>query len=424
MSAEHHLSKTDAFLLRHGMDAKPIPAVATAFVQEMERGLAGEPSSLDMIPTYLSAGIPVLGRRAAVVDAGGTNFRASRVFFGEKGPELEYVERAPMPGTESPVSWEEFIEFSARKIIRVMEGCSSIGFCFSFRADITPERDGRVILMSKGVQISGYEGRYICADLREALRRMGAKELPSVLVNDTAAVLLSGTGLLMSEGYDSLIGLVCGTGQNTCCTLDISRIGKLGAPGGQNMLVNLESGCFSLIEPGDFDRELDAASVNPGDHVFEKMTSGAYLGELCRLTLKGAAREGLLSDEGAERVHSIATLSSADADMMASVAPKLYGRRDGCVVRDICRAVFSRAARYVCANIAAILILTDNGKDPEHPACVCADGSVVRHSRVFSSELRHYMDSSLRAVLGRHCVLHTLEEATTLGTASAALLNT
>ena len=411
MSAEHHLSKTDAFLLRHGMDAKPIPAVATAFVQEMERGLAGEPSSLDMIPTYLSAGIPVLGRRAAVVDAGGTNFRASRVFFGEKGPELEYVERAPMPGTESPVSWEEFIEFSARKIIRVMEGCSSIGFCFSFRADITPERDGRVILMSKGVQISGYEGRYICADLREALRRMGAKELPSVLVNDTAAVLLSGTGLLMSEGYDSLIGLVCGTGQNTCCTLDISRIGKLGAPGGQNMLVNLESGCFSLIEPGDFDRELDAASVNPGDHVFEKMTSGAYLGELCRLTLKGAAREGLLSDEGA--VHFVFPYRIEHT-----------GTGKSAKRRDISRAVFSRAARYVCANIAAILILTDKGKDPEHPACVCADGSVVRHSRVFSSELRHYMDSSLRAVLGRHCVLHTLEEATTLGTASAALLNT
>ncbi len=41
-------------------------------------------------------------------------------------------------------------------------------------------------------------------------------------------------------------------------------------------------------------RALDAASVNPGEMIFEKLISGMYLGELaCRIMLK-LAREGSL----------------------------------------------------------------------------------------------------------------------------------
>ena len=418
-------SKAEAFLARHDMEpnAFSLPAVTAAFVDEMERGLAGGGGSLDMIPTYLACGLPEPGRRAAVIDAGGTNFRASRVLFTEHGPEIEYVERSPMPGTEKPSTWQEFIDFSAHKLYRVMDGADALGFCFSFRAEITPERDGRVISLSKGVELDGCEGHLICSDVSAALKRLGAPVLPSVLVNDTTAVLLSGVSLLRTGGYDSLAGLVCGTGENTCCSVDSGKISKLASPGMPSMLVNLESGCFSVCPRGDFDSELDALTSNPGDHLYEKMCSGAYLGELCRLTLKGAAREGLLTDEGAERIHSIAVLSSADADELAINAPRLFSKRDAALIRDLCHAIFSRAARCVCANLSAILILTNKGLDPARPACICADGSVIRYSRAFSSELNHYMDSFTRAVLGRHAVLNIVEDSTTLGTAAAALIN-
>lgn len=33
------------------------------------------------------------------------------------------------------------------------------------------------------------------------------------------------------------------------------------------------------------DRALDAASSSPGQHIFEKMTAGLYMGELARLIL-------------------------------------------------------------------------------------------------------------------------------------------
>ena len=77
----------------------------------------------------------------------------------------------------------------------------------------------------------------------------------------------------------------------------------------------------------------------------------------------------------------------------------------------------------VCSNIAAILVLTDRGSDPEHPACVCADGSVIRKSRAFRGELDELMASFITGSLGRHAVIWSTENATMLGSAAAALLN-
>ena len=95
---------------------------------------------------------------------------------------------------------------------------------------------------------------------------------------------------------------------------------------------------------------------------------------------------------------------------------------DAVIIGDICRAIFARAARAVCANISAILVCTDRGDDPAKPACVCADGSVIRHSAVFQQELQYYLNSFTRAILGRHAVLDIIDDSTTLGTAAAALL--
>ena len=423
---EFQSTKTRSFLQRHGMlpDEMPLPNAVELFVEDMDRGLSGQGGSMDMIPTYLSCGAPPVGQRAAVIDAGGTNFRASQVLFTENGPVIERVERTKMPGVSRPATWEQFMDFSARELAPMLDGASGIGFCFSFRAEVTPERDGKVIMMSKGVELSGYEGRLVCADLLKALERAGLPQPPAALVNDTAAVLLSGADLLRSGSYDSLIGLVCGTGQNSCCVVDRSKIGKLSLEPGPGMLVNLESGCFDGFVRGDYDLELDEHSTNPGDHIFEKMTSGAYLGQLCLLTLRGAAREGLLTNDAAGKFLLMNELTSDKADRYTSsiAAEREFRSRDALVISDICRAIFERAARCVCANLSAILILTGRGLDELRPACVCADGSVIRYSSTFQQELNYYMDSFTRAILGRHCVVRSAEDATTLGTAAAALL--
>ena len=43
--------------------------------------------------------------------------------------------------------------------------------------------------------------------------------------------------------------------------------------------------------------------------------------------------------------------------------PDEFGKHDAKLVRELCRAIFERAARYVCANISAILVYTGKGRD-------------------------------------------------------------
>ena len=77
--------KTRVFLASHGMepDGLDLEECAARFIADMELGLAGHSSSLDMIPTYLSCGVPPMGKKAVVIDAGGTNFRVALVSFSK-----------------------------------------------------------------------------------------------------------------------------------------------------------------------------------------------------------------------------------------------------------------------------------------------------------------------------------------------------
>ena len=418
--------KTRVFLASHGMepDGLDLEECAARFIADMELGLAGHNSSLDMIPTYLASGVPAPGSKAAVIDAGGTNFRVALVAFTEGGPVIERMERYAMPGSEGEATWQDFIAFSAEKLLPFLDEAEAIGFCFSYRAEVTPERDGRVIAMSKSVQLSGCEGRLVCADLLAELSRLGAPGRSAVIVNDTAAVMLSGAPLLSTGAYDGLVGLVCGTGQNTCCAIGPERIRKLALPEGEPMLVNLESGCFDGLPRGDLDRELDAASTLPGDHLLEKMTSGAYLGELCRLTLRGAARDGLFTAAGAEAALSLSSLSSAEADALAAGAPGPFADEgDARTASELCLAVYERAAACIAVNIASILLFTGAGHDPQRPACVCADGSTIVKSRCLRPALEEQLRSFAAGELGLHAVIRTSDEAPVIGTAAAALLN-
>ena len=160
---------------------------------------------------------------------------------------------------------------------------------------ITPERDGRVVCIDKEVVITDCEGQLVGASLLAELARRGITGKRAVILNDTVAVLLGGAAQLDKDAYSGFIGQVSGTGTNTCVSLPVSQIGKLGQSGERGMVVNLESGEYDGIEGGDYDRMLDAGSHAPGTKRFEKLTAGVYLGELARLMLRGAADEGLLS---------------------------------------------------------------------------------------------------------------------------------
>lgn len=415
------------FLNRHEMNAERIDPLAEArrMAQAMEEGLRQDGASVPMIPTYLRTdGHVPEGECAIVIDAGGTNFRAGLIRFTENGPAAERVFKTGMPGIGREASWEEFIRFIADAIEPLLGEADDIGFCFSYSAVITPEIDGRVVCIDKEVVITGSEGKLVGASLLEELERRGYRGKHIVILNDTAAVLLGGAELLDKSRCGGLIGQVSGTGTNTCCVLPLRRIEKLGRDEDTRILVNLESGQYDGFPRGDFDRDLDAESHNHGVKLMEKLTAGVYLGELARLMLTAAGGEGLIAPETQAAFAAIGHFDSALLDAWAC-GEKLdfcASEADRDFLRTVAQALFERSARAMCANLLGILLLTGEGTDPERPAVVCAEGSLVQKGRRYRPVLEELLQSGA-AELGRFVRLQVGEGSTLPGAAAAVLLN-
>lgn len=413
--------RAEDFLIAHGMQPERIePAeCAPRFVAAMEKGLRGEEDGLPMLPTYLKAdGRVPRAVPAAVIDAGGTNFRRALVTFGDGDYRVEELRKTTMPGVTAPDDFDGFIRYTADALMPLMDRAQHVGFCFSYLAVMTPDRDGCDPRFTKQVKISGCAGRHLCGELAGELARRGVTGKSFTLLNDTAAVLLGVSALLDKDSYDGILGLVSGTGTNTCCMLPLSAIPKLGGGEGK-MLVNLESGYMKDLPRGDFDRLLDEASNDPGRGWHEKMTSGAYLGELCRISLCAAADQGLIS----QCIRGVPHMDASQADAWCDgqgLEGLAESEADRVFIQTVCRAVFDRAARCVASNLGALLLLTGAGR--EGPACICAEGSLFLKSRRFRPALEKHLGAYADAI-GRRFEFRTAEDTTLLGSAAAALLN-
>ena len=416
-----------AFLEKHGMNPESVDPDVCIYrmLAEMRSGLQGGACSMDMIPTYLSNdGELHPGVSAAVIDAGGTNFRSALVRFEPTGCTVSDMIKRRMPGTEAPCTGEEFIRFTADAIEPLMDRADVIGFCFSYAATITPEMDGRVITIDKEVVVTGCEGQLIGASLLTELARRGIEGKRIVILNDTVAVLLGMAAGLDKSKYGGFIGQVSGTGTNTCVSLPVSAIGKLGLEGERGMIINLESGKYDGIKGGDFDRLLDERSHNPGQKHFEKLTAGVYLGEICHLMLNAAAEEGLLSAECAAKVRELPVFDSAVIDAWAcGEGFDILGgnEEDHSFAQTLSLALFHRSARCMCVNLLALAELI-GGR--EKPICMLAEGSLVQKGRCYRPELERLLQLYGTEKRGIAFELHVGQETTLPGSAAAALLNT
>lgn len=417
--------KAAEFMERHGMNANRIDldACTKAIYGEMERGLKEKLETMPMIPTYLRSEKDVpQNRKVAVIDAGGTNFRTALVSFTKEGAVIEKMEKHDMPGLHESADWTEFISYTAKSILPLMEEAEAIGFSFSYAAEATPEKDGRVIGITKQVDIRNAEGKLLGAELIAELKRLGVSEKKIIVLNDTSATMLGGSAPLKKSRYNGFIGLVLGTGANSCCMIPEKRIEKAGFTGEEKMLVNLESGYYCGFPQGDFDKELDEDLPDTGHCTSEKMMSGRYLGEICFYTLKAAAREGVFSEKAKEFILNMKFFETPIADKWGSGRlPKGIIGEDAVNMVYIIDEIFERSARCVACTLCAIMMLTGDGINK--PACIAADGSLFKKSRLFRPYLEDCMAVYAEEIMGRRYEFVTVEEATIVGTAAGTLIN-
>ncbi|MFA6631971.1 MAG: hexokinase [Kiritimatiellia bacterium] len=428
-------NREELFLKEKGLDVDGIDreALLSAFAEEMAAGLAGSPSSLMMIPSFISIDRPVkTGEPVVVLDAGGTNLRAAVVTIDASGRASigSFAKRA-MPGTQGELDAEAFFDAFADFLLPVIEASVSIGFCFSYPAEITPACDARLIRWSKQIEVPSVVGQMIGAGLLKHLEQRGYTRRV-VILNDTVATLLAGKSAGVARDYSAYVGFILGTGTNTAYVERNARITKRTDldPSG-SMVINVESGAFRRVQQSVFDATMDAQTIDPGHYTFEKMISGAYLGWLGFTVLRAAAQAGFFSAEAAARIGAWPTLSNKHLDDFCGGQPTpdnpfledAFSDDDRAAVVRLCTPVYARAAVLTAVNLASAILKTGEGRDPARPVCVNVDGST--YYRTLTADFQNRVQRELAALLGPRGIAYELirvEEAPVIGAAVAGLM--
>ena len=406
-------------------------AMISTFISEMEKGLKGEKSSLMMIPTYVGVNgkIPQ-GAKAAVLDAGGTNFRGGIVTIP---PAISDKQNQPMPGTKGEVDEETFYKAFADEVKRVLPLATTkkIGWCFSYPAEATPSLDAKLVHWTKNIQAPAIVGQYVGAEL---LKRLGGGEI--AIVNDTVATLLAAKATEGDKTYSSYIGFILGTGTNSAYVEKNKNILKLeGADADGSMIINAESGGFDKIETSAFDKAADAKTGNPGVHIFEKLIAGAYLGPLGLEIYKAAAKAGMFSAKAAAAIGGLGALETMDFDNFCAefkkegrdnVLDSIFADADDAkLARRLGIPVFERAAVLTAIHLAAFVIKSGEGNDPAAPVAINADGSTYYKTRAipFDATVRKELDDMLVNRRNIHyAITPQVDDAPMVGAGIAAML--
>lgn len=406
-------------------------AMIATFLSEMEKGLKGEPSSLRMIPTYVGVNgkIPQ-GAKAAVLDAGGTNFRSAVVSIP---PTIEDKMNQPMPGAKSDVTEDEFYGAFAEELKRVAPKATvkKYGWCFSYNCDATPELDAKLNCWTKGVRAPTIVGQYVG---KELLKRLGGGEI--AIVNDTVATLLAAKATEGDKTYSSYLGFILGTGTNTAYVEKNRNIVKLqGLDPSGSMIINAESGSFDKLAQSNFDKAMDQKTQDPGHNPLEKMIAGGYLGGVGLELYKAAAKAGLFSAKAASAIGGIGALETMDLDNFCA-AFKKEGRDnpldaifadpdDAKMARRLGIPVFERAAVLTAIHLAAFCIKSGEGADDSAPIAINADGSTYYKTRAipFADTVKKELDDMLVQRRNIHyCITPRVDDAPMVGAAIAAML--
>ena len=403
----------------------------SAFLAEMEKGLKGEESSLRMIPAYVGVeGKVPQGAKAAVLDAGGTNFRSAVVSIP---PSVEDRRNQPMPGAKELVDEEAFYAAFADELRRVAPKATvkKFGWCFSYNCDATQELDARLNCWTKGIRAPSIVGQYVG---KELLKRTGGEGI--AVVNDTVATLLAAKATEGDKTYSSYIGFILGTGTNTAYVEKNRNILKMpDLDQGGSMIINAESGAFDKAPRSRFDDAADAKTGNPGVGLLEKMIAGAYLGGVGLEIYKAAAKEGFFSKKAADAIGGLGSLETMDFDNFCAgfrkegrdnVLDSIFADPDDAkIAKRLGIPVFERAAVLTAVQLAAFVIKSGEGVEASAPVAINADGSTYYKTRAipFDATVRRELDDMLVQRRNIHyAITPQVDDAPMVGAAIAAML--
>lgn len=418
-----HVQKVDKYLYHMRLSNENLMDVSKRFRKEMDKGLGRDTNptaAVKMLPTFVrSTPDGTETGDFLALDLGGTNFRVLLVKVSSNGMQKVEMENQiyAIPENIMRGCGSELFDHIAECLANFLEKMGikekklPLGFTFSFPCQQTKLDESFLVSWTKGFKASGVEGKDVVSLLRKAIRKRGDFDIDIVaVINDTV-------GTMMTCGYDDHhceIGLIVGTGTNACYMEEMRHLELVDGDEGR-MCVNMEWGAFGDDGALDdlrteFDREIDAGSLNPGKQLFEKMISGMYMGELVRLILVKMAKDGLLFQghttpdlltTGHFQTSFVSAIENMkDNEGIVSAEQVLRGlgldpTPEDCVATQrVCQIVSTRAAHLCAASLAAVLRqIRDNKASDRLRTTIGVDGSVYKNHPEFARRLNKMVRS-------------------------------
>ncbi|XP_061907577.1 hexokinase-2 [Entelurus aequoreus] len=414
---DEQVYKLDKYLHQLHLSDTTVMDISMRFRREMDKGLCRDTNptaAVKMLPTYVLS-TPDGSEQGdfLALDLGGSTFRVLLVTVMANGEQKVDMENQiyAIPEYLMRGSGSELFDHIAECLANFMEKLGikdkrlPLGFTFSFPCQQSKLDESVLISWTKAFKASGVEGNNVVSLLQRSIKKRGDINV------DIMAVINDTVGAMMTCGYDDHrceIGLIVGTGTNACYMEQMRNIDVLDGDEGQ-MCINTEWGAFGddgALEDlrTDFDREIDAGSLNPGKQLFEKMISGMYMGELVRLILVKMAKDRLLFNGKTTSqlnttgkfttkcIYSIESdnieegLKSAQSVLQAlGLDPTL---EDCIATLRVCQIVSIRAAHLCAATLVAVLRqIRDNKAAEKLRTTIGVDGSVYKNHPEFPRRL-------------------------------------
>lgn len=401
----------DKVLEGFSISLEKMKRVAAGLAEDFEKGLANEDDSpVKMLITYVHS-MPDGTEQGdfMALDLGGSNFRVLLIKL-DKGKVTQIdkqmvIDDATKHGTQEMLF--DFIAKSVSDFIKEQKISSMLplGFTFSFPVHQNSLVSGTLIRWTKNFSASGTEGKDVVLLLKDAFVRNGNINVDVVaLVNDTTGTQLA-VGINDPECH---VGLILGTGTNACYMESLDSVPKFKGDRSRysKVVINTEWGAFGDNGKLDFiltdiDKQLDELVVNKGQQRYEKMISGKYVGEVCRLTMGVLNKQSLLfSESPSEKFNEFMSFDTKlvslveggnTVDIQALMKKEFsmaVSEADCAVMKRVCTAVSSRAARLAAAGIVS-LVKKINKLDG---CSVAVDGSLYKKHPFFATRMKEAMD--------------------------------
>ncbi|KAG8380029.1 hypothetical protein BUALT_Bualt07G0151000 [Buddleja alternifolia] len=426
--------------------------VADAMTVEMHAGLASEGGSkLKMLISYVD-NLPTGDEEGVfyALDLGGTNFRVLRVQLGGKTGGIVHQEfaEASIPPALMCGSSDDLFDYIAEKLAAFVDEEEQrfhqpadrqreLGFTFSFPVMQTSINTGTIIRWTKGFSIDDAVGQDVVSELTKALKRKGVEMRVAALVNDTIGTLAGGR----YTNNDVAVAVILGTGTNAAYIERAQAIPKWHGPLPKSgeMVINMEWGNFrsSHLPLTEYDIALDAESLNPSEQIFEKITSGMYLGEILRRVLVRMAEEAsffgddvppklkipfVLRTPDMSAIHhdsssDLRVVGAKLKDILEISNTSLKTRK---VVIELCNIVATRGARLAAAGILGVLkkMGRDTPREGGGKTVIAMDGGLYEHY----SEYRECLEKTLSELLGEETASSIVVEHSNDGSGIGAAL--